>query len=242
MKPLFGLPQAEQITAIATRKQRKAIGEFWIALWVAYVRNKGTTSLPYWAEKVGCPRVFNATLYILAPYIITEVIPQRNWGEVRLNENTLLQRFDQQTLVEYRRDSKYSSYTPKFVVNTEDDLVRVGGAVQRTGLVREGFAQASTTQYYYDTEMLRKYQDGVVRNTVKGMRKVREMFDFPIDEASYDSIAADIVENIAANPQLYTQEGHVSDSRGRSIKRSLKRVANPIGYKDFRALLTIPLN
>ena len=59
-------------------------------------------------------------------------------------------------------------------------------------------------------------------------------------EADYDVIAADIVHQLIEKPQIINIGDNVSDSRGRAIKRALSSVANPIGYKDFRALITIP--
>lgn len=237
---LIDLPNRNQLEEFLTEDQMKIAEKFWKGLWAVYVRNKGTTSSTHWMEMMGDARAFNGLLITIKDYIVSKVLPNKNWAEVCLNEQTLLTYFDVQTLTEYRKDAKYDDYVPTFAEDTTANKVRLCGEVQETGLVREGFALASTTQYYYDVVTLREYIDGVTRNTNKGMTKMREQYKFPMDEASYDNIATDIVRMLAEEPQLFTQEGHISDSRGRSIKKSLRKVGNPIGYKDFRALICIP--
>lgn len=240
MQVLVDLPHKEQLEKFLDREDMKFAKHFWSSLWSNYVRNKGTTSLPYWVEQMGDAKKFNGLLYVLRDWITTVVIPERNWAEAQLNETKLLNLFDEETLVQYRKSNKYSKYVPAFTETYTPTKVRVNGKLEETGLERHGFAKAAMTQYYYDTETLTKYLDGVIANTVKGMRKMREQYDFAVDDASYDIVASEIVTGLSQRPVMFTQEGNVSDSRGRAIKASLAKVANPIGYKDFRALIVIP--
>lgn len=240
MRVLVELPYEDHLEDFLDDDNLGTAKAFWSALWASYIRNKGSTSLPYWAERFGCPKQFNGMLIVLKDWVHTTVIPSRNWGEAKLNENRLLTFFSDAQLTEYRKNNKYSKYLPSFTETWTTDKVRVNGSVRKTGLVREGFAVAAMTQYYYDTAALSKHFDGVVANTIKGMTKMRERYDFPMDEASYDVVAVDIVAHLRDKPTMLSQEGNLCDSRGRAIKRSLSKVANPIGYKDFRALLTIP--
>lgn len=240
MEPLVNIPEQMVLLRFLDEDDMDTVEEFWNALWANYVRNKGTTSLPFWAEKFGNPHVFNGVLFTLKDWITTSVIPARNWGEAQLNEDRLLLDYTSEQLTQYRKDNKYTRYMPAFKEAHASTKVRVDGAIERTGLVRKGFAAAAMTQYYYDTDMLQQHKQGVINNTVKGMTKMRERYDIPCDDASYDQIATEIVESLATKPEIFTQEGNICDSRGRAIKRSLSKVANPIGYKDFRALLTIP--
>lgn len=241
MKPLLGLPELETLRKNIDEDSLSLVRGFWKSLWLNYVRNKGSTSLIYWTEKFECPEDFNKVLIILKEYVTADVIPERNWAQVSLNETTLLNNhFTEAELVEYRKNHKFTTYVPEFKESNAADLVRVNGQVSQTGLIRAGFAAAANTQYYYDSYMLSKHMDQIIKNTNKGMIKMREQHALPMDDASYDQVATKIVEHIANNPELYTQGISYIDSRGRAIKESLKYVANPIGYKDFRALLTIP--
>lgn len=241
MKPLLALPEVDVLKKNMSEEMLPLVHQLWNALWVNYVRNKGSTSLIYWSEKFEDPIIFNKVLIILKDYVTAAVIPERNWAQVSLNETTLLaNHFTEDQLIQYRKTHKYRTYIPKFKESEEDSLVRIKGKVQETGLIREGFAKAANTQYYFDNQALTRHMEAVIRNTNKGMTKMRETHSLPMDDASYDQVSTRIVEHIAKTPELYTQGISYIDSRGRAIKESLKYVTNPIGFKDFRALLTIP--
>ena len=208
-----------------------------------YIKNKGTTSTLYWAERFSNPKVFNQILKIMSDnqWIVVSTIPERHWSEIAINEDKLLEYLSPDELVNVRKQFKFAKYIPCFNIKDRSNLVKQGKSIKQTGLVREGLAKSANTQFYYDTEMLARYADTIITNTNKGMRKCRELMpDMVHDEASYDEIATGIVNNLVKQPFLMTMEGNISDSRGRAIKGALKKVANPIGYKDFRALLTIP--
>jgi hypothetical protein len=48
------------------------------------------------------------------------------------------------------------------------------------------------------------------------------------------------LDKYETNPSWYNLEYNESDTRGRSIFKALKRIGNPVQYKDFRALLVMP--
>jgi hypothetical protein len=238
---MLDLPLVGTLEKNIDEEQLEIVEKLWTGLWAAYTRNKGSTSLIYWTEKIGCSNAMNKVLIILKDYITADVIPERNWAQVSLNEDTLLSIFTQEELIGYRADLKFENYLLRFKTSAKDSLVKHKGKVSKTGLVREGFMKSGHTQYYYDTEMLLRHRDEVIKNTNKGMTKVRQAHkNIVVNEASYDVVAEKIVDHLAENPELFTQGISYIDSRGRAIKESLKYVANPIGYKDFRALLTIP--
>lgn len=240
MELLLLLPELLVLQRNVSEANLLVTERFWCALWANYIRNKGDTSLIYWSEQFDDITEFNKMLLILKAYVTAEVIPERNWAQVRLNETKLLTLFTEAELVAYRKANKMAAYLPTFKETSADNLVRVNGKTTNTGLVRTGFAKAANTQYHYDCYALEANIEAVIRNTNKGMIKMRQMYDLPMDDASYDQIATTIVQHIAETPELYTQGISYIDSRGRAIKESLKCVANPIGYKDFRALLVIP--
>ena len=237
------LPYEDDFVKLYTEHNYNALYYMWQSLWFNYLRNKGTISLTYWAEKFDCPSQFNGALQTLSNlgWVVSHSIPERNWAEAHINEDKLLEYVSPDELSHMRAIRKFTKYLPIFGISERTDLVRVNGRIRQTGLVREGFAFANNTQYYYDNEYLKKYLDPITMNTNKGMRKVREFYpEMGSDSASYDVVATGIMDYIAHNPELYTQGRSFLDSRGRAIKESLSKVFNPIGYKDARALLTIP--
>jgi hypothetical protein len=238
---MLDLPLVGTLEKNLDEEQMAVVEKLWIGLWAVYTRNKGSTSLIYWTERLGCSNAMNKVLVILKDYVIADVIPERNWAQIALNEDMLLSIFTQQELIDYRADLKFDNYLLRFKTSAKDSLVKHKGKVSKTGLVREGFMKSGHTQYYYDTEMLSRHKVEIIKNTNKGMSKIRQTHkNIVVNEASYDVVAAKIVEHLAEEPELFTQGISYIDSRGRAIKESLKYVANPIGYKDFRALLTIP--
>lgn len=209
-----------------------------------YIKNKGSISTIHWITKFSSVKIFNIALKILSDnqWLIVHTIPERHWSEASINEDKLLQYLTPDELVHVRATKKFLQYIPRCTFKTQTNLTRINGKIKYTGLERVGLAWAAQSQFYYDTEMLNRYKDTIILNTNKGMRKCRELMPNMVhDEASYDEISTDIVHSLSNKPILMTMEGNISDSRGRAIKGALSKVANPIGYKDFRALLTIPV-
>ena len=213
-------------------------------LWNNYLGDGvGKSNSTYWYKQFPNRTVFNSVVKFLSvnKWVISDVYPSRNWADIRINEAKLLTFVTSQQLSDTRASKKYSKYKMGLKESTRSDLVRINGQTKQTGIIREGFMASANTQFYYDTAKLSEYLPQVISNTVKGMTKVRERHpDMSSDTASYDSVACEIVTEICKNPAMFSQLGNKSDYRGRAIKDSLSKVANPIGYKDFRALLTIP--
>lgn len=234
------MPERPTIEFNLIQKDIPIAERMWAAVWNAYIRNKGSTSLIYWAEQMEGPNSMNVILIVLKDWLISDVVPERNWAQVQLNEDKLLTLFLEKDLIAHRQELKFKRYVPEFKTSSKADLVRNKGKVSKSGLVREGFMKSGHTQYYFDTTKLSEYKDEVILNVNKGMRKMRESHNVVVDDASYDQVAEGIVNHLSENPELFTQGVSYIDTRGRAIKESLSKVANPIGYKDFRALLTIP--
>lgn len=234
------LPEYAQLGRNLMPKELELINNFWGSLWNNYIKNKGTTSSIFWVEKIGA-LAFNKTLIILKDKITIKTLPDRNWSEVSLNNNWLETYFDSQLLENHRKQYKTKQYLPGFTIAKKYDQVKIGNTTKATGLKRKGFMKSANTQFGYDVNMLNKYKQEIIINVNKGMTKMREQYHLPLDNASYDVVSEDIVNYISNNPQeVYTLGTSKCDSRGRAIKGALKSVANPIGYKDFRALLVIP--
>ena len=213
------------------------------ASWNAYLLNKSSINLTYWARQFSSPKVFNDVLKQLCDnnWLVTHVIKERNWAEANLPEEKLLSYVSSEELELVRSTNKFNKYVPSFMKSEVSDLTKQNGRTKYTGLVRLGLKASSSTQFEYDTIKLKEHVDTITLNVNKGMRKVRGMFKgMPSDAASYDKVAAHIVKSLISNPCTYTMGNNYSDSRGRAIKEGLSKVANPVGYKDFRALLVIP--
>lgn len=239
---MLDLPNYDLLVKNLSQQDLDTAERFWSALWAVYIRNKGNTSLIYWMEQFDHPRSFNALLMISKEYIHTDVIPERNWAQVRLNEDKLLTLFSEEELVDFRKQQKFDEYLPIYKDSVARRLVRVNGKVEKTGLIRKGFQKAAQTQYFYNTVKMKEYKEHIVRNTNKGMTKMRKQYNISVDNASYDNVCEAIIEHMINHQEMYSQGNSFSDSRGRAIKESLGKVANPIGFKDFRSLLTIPEN
>jgi hypothetical protein len=216
--------------------------------WYSYVINKGSINLFYHAEKFGKENIttFNNILELLSDsgWLICNSDRKARYAEVYLSEDKLHSYINPDLLEEIRRAKKFKLYLPKVDLNidsTKVGLVKRLGKVSETGLQRPGFAKSSRTQYYYDTTTLANNYETIIRNVNKGMTKVRAKWtEMSSSIADYDSLSVDVVNHIIAeNPMMDLGESWL-DTRGRAIKGCLSKVANPIGYKDFRALLTIP--
>lgn len=240
---VLDLPSQQEFTNMLDEYNYNAANRMWNSLWSAYLKHKAPINLTYWAEQFTCPKVFNGVLISLCNlgWVESHSIPERNWAEALLVEHKLLNYVSPTELAHIRATKKIVKYLPVFKESKFSNLVKVNKKVKQTGLVREGFMLSGNTQYYFDSIKLKQYQSAVTHNVVKGMEKVRQKYpNMLTDEASYDSISAEIVQLIVDQPDIYTQGTSYLDSRGRAIKESLSKVANPIGFKDFRALLTIP--
>jgi hypothetical protein len=216
----------------------------WNALWSNYLKGKKTINLTYWIEEFPCTARFNGALRSLTNkgWIVTQALPARNWSDAILCGSKLLEFVSVQELVTIRATKKFNKYLPIFDKAIEPNLAKVNGKVVKNGLVREGFVKSSNTQYYFDTAYLSKYEEAIVANVTKGMSKCRKEYpNMTSDEASYDAVAEGVVKHIVGSPEIYTLGKSYLDSRGRAIHEGLSKVCNPIGFKDFRALLTIPI-
>lgn len=229
------------IGAIGTRHALMA-EEMFKAMWYNYLKNKGSISLTYWADKFNNAKVFNMVLIALsdAEWIISHSIPARNWAEAELNEDKLLKFVDVTELERVRAHYKHRKYTLKDEESTKSTLTRLNGKTRNTGLVRQGFMKAGNTRFKYDLEYMSKYRKPIQLNLTKSMDKIAEIWpELRHDKASYDTISIEMMEYYENSTAEYTRGNNINDSRGRAISSCLGRIGNPISCKDFRSLLVI---
>lgn len=212
------------------------------ALWYQYLKDKGTINSTYWSSRFNNPFVFNQVIMSLskAGWLISHAIPARNWAEMHINEDKLLEFVSQQDLEQIRAFNKHRQYLPSMELSTIDNLTRINGKSKSTGLIRTGFMKAGNSQYRYDTQMMQDYSLIIQANLTKSMDKIAQLHpSMRHDRASYDTISIEIFDHLVQSDETYTRGNNYSDSRGRAISSALSKVANPISQKDFRALLII---
>jgi len=213
------------------------------ALWLNYLKDKGATSGTYWYDRFQSPGVFNSVLKSLskAGWLNSDSIPARNWAEIQLNEDKLLQYVSLEELEQVRAHFKFKKYILTNEESTLTNATRINGTIRNTGLTRAGFAAAGNTQFTYDKQRMSEYSDVIQANLTKSMDKLAEMYpELRSDRASYDTISIEILEYLQLSTETYTRGNNYNDSRGRAISSSLGKIANPISSKDFRSLLVMP--
>ena len=212
------------------------------ALWYQYLKDKGTINSTYWSSRFNNPFVFNQVIMSLskAGWLISHAIPARNWAEMHINEDKLLEFVSQQDLEQIRAFNKHRQYLPTHELSTIDNLTRINGKSKSTGLQRTGFMKAGNSQYKYDTQMMQDYSLIIQANLTKSMDKIAQLHpNMRHDRASYDTISIEIFDHLVQSNETYTRGNNYSDSRGRAISSALSKVANPISCKDMRSLLII---
>jgi hypothetical protein len=234
----------EQIVELVGSKYREEMDALFQSLWINYVKNKGKLSIPAWMDRFKYQEIFNAfTMHLSrSGWITTVVIPARNWGELYLNEEKLLQFVTIDELIKVRERYKFQHY--KLNMNPEitgSDLTKIGNRKRFTGIKRPGFAHAANSKFKYDIPMLERYKDVIELNLTKSMDKLHLKYESFHDNVDYSSVSKNILEYHTYNSDAeFTTGKNINDSRGRAISDSLRKVFNPISNKDARALLITP--
>lgn len=217
------------------------IKAFWKAIWLNYLRGDDTNGL-HWYDKLG-HEVYNDLVRRLCKHgwTTSHSLTGRKWASIELNTDKLLEFVTVDELQKIREQFQYQKYLLECKESRASEIVRQNGKTKRTGLVRTGFRDAGNTQFGYDMYKLKEYEDAVKLNLTKSMDKIRE--DYPemkSHSASYDNVSVGIFDWHYDNKyETFTTGDSISDSRGRAISQALKKVANPISSKDFRAALVI---
>lgn len=222
-------------------KQEKLIKQFWKAIWYNYLNNNDTNGLR-WYEELGI-KLYNDLVRRLSHHgwVTSNSLSGRKWASVELNTDKLFEFVTEDELEAVKAEYKYEMYLLGFNASTVSNLVRQNGETKVTGLERKGFMAAGETMFGYDMKMLAKYEDAVIKNLNKSMDKIRQYYpEMKSTASSYDEISTGIYEWHKRNElEVFTTGENINDSRGRAISSALKKVANPIGNKDFRAALVI---
>ena len=209
------------------------------ALDNAYV-NKSAISVPFWADGLGVEYI---ELFSFVCADILDIDIRNKYASLTINNRKALVHLGGiAKAIEYRRNAKLAKYMPRLVEEVQPaNLTKVHSGVRDTGLVRNGFAKSANVQYRYDIAMLEKYYDAILANTIKSMTKIAKKYNRVLEDSSgYAEISELVLETIIADPYAtFNLEANINDSRGRAIYTGLKRVFNPVGYKDARALINL---
>lgn len=237
------LPSYESFLDVLGPEMTKLAAKLFQALWYNYLKDKGSISGTYWYDKFQSPSTFNTIIKSLsdAGWLVSHSIPARNWAELQLNEDKLLQYVSIDELEQVRAHNKFKKYMLKHEDSTLTVATRLNGKVCNTGLTRAGFAAAGNTQFTYDKHYMAEYSTVIQQNLTKSMDKIAEIYpELRHDRASYDTISIEVLDYLLQSNETFTRGNNYNDSRGRAISSSLGKIANPISVKDMRALLVMP--
>ena len=232
------------------------INKMFEAMWYAYL-NRGSrklpngqmsnsVSLPYWAKRINNPKAMNQALMLLSKgeWITVLTKPNNNWSEAWLNESKLLKYMPKSQLDGVRKHNKFSKYKLTFH-NLDQDFgankMRVNGKVCTVDYACNGFAKAGKVPFKYDTQAIEAHFDTVLAEVNKGIEKM--IIEYPTiidDHANYKEIGHEVVESLMYEDLTYNSGPRASDPRHRNNAGYLNKIANPVGFKVMRGLLTIP--
>ncbi len=240
------MPSIEKIRQIYGKKIYSKIENMFESAFHQYLLSgtTGTISLPYWAKKINNPTAMNIALKLLSQHgwITSVSLPDNNWSEMYINESKLLEYLTQEELASVRRYYKFSKYLLKQEDTAEkNNIVRLNGKKQETGLVREGFRKTGNTTFQFDIDTMETYQEEIIALVNKGIDKMAIKYPSINDDlANYGSVGEEIIEHYIWNNGKYSAGQNTIDSRGRNISGMLNKIGNPIGFKIMRSLLIIP--
>jgi hypothetical protein len=148
---------------------------------------------------------------------------------------------------------KFRLYSKLDQALMREDLVQYDGTKTKVGkkridvsLRRKGFDYVAKNSFQLDVDKLKEYQRPIRQNIVKSLAKSIEegkiKDSFFADPANYRRLANLCIANYLDKDASYNLEENLGENRGRANFKALKRIGNPVQYKDFRALLKVPAN
>ena len=201
----------------------------------------GTNSLglPYWAKQ--SPQLVRRFTYVMLTNKMGTTKVKRKWSEFIFDMSLL----NQEDILAYRTLRKLSKYTSRLDTKEyPNDLVKSNGTIKKTGLRRLGFAIAAKRRYKFDTAYITKYREliksNLIKSITKGIESGKIKDKFLEDKANYSEVTDYVIDYyLLDNEREYNNEYNISDSRGRAILQSAKRLGNIISSKDFRAIMRV---
>jgi len=245
----LSMPNIHDMKGVYGDEVYKQVQAMFSAMWNAYLaKGKDTpVSLPYWAKRIKHPKAMNQALKILsdADWITVSTRPNNNWSEAYLNESKLLEYVSKNQLDHVRMYNKFNKYKLEYH-NLDQDFgankMKINGKVHTVNHTCSGFAKTAKVPFQYDTKAISKSFDTVLFEVNKGIEKMIK--DYPQiveDHANYREIGTEVVESLIYDNGTYNAGPRTSDPRHRNNSGYLNKIANPVGFKVMRGLLTIPI-
>ena len=243
------MPRINDMEGVYGTEVYKQIEGMFSAMWHAYLSKGPATpvSLPYWAKRINHPVAMNQALKLLsnAGWITVSTRPNNNWSEAFINESKLVQYVSKDKLDRVRMFNKFKKYKLEFH-NLDQDFgankQKVNGKVYTVPKSCNGFAKAGQVPFQYDVVAMENNYAVVLNEVTKGIENMIEKYPSIIDDhANYREIATDVVESLIAENGTYNSGPRTSDPRHRNNAGYLNKIANPVGFKVMRGLLTIPV-
>ena len=254
--PVIKNKDGQTLAEIYGMETYSQIEKMFEAMWYAYL-NKGSRkqpngqmtnsiSLPYWAKRINNPKAMNQALMALSrsEWITVLTKPNNNWSEAWLNEAKLLQHISKTDLDHVRKYNKFSKYKLTHHDLDQDfgaNKMKVNGKLYTVDYACNGFAKAGKVPFKFDTKSLSKHFDTVLTEVNKGIEKM--IIEYPTiidDHSNYKEIGLEVLQSLMYEDGTYNSGPRTSDPRHRNNAGYLNKIANPIGFKVMRGLLTIP--
>ena len=243
------MPRINDMEGVYGTEVYKQIELMFTAMWQAYLAKGANTpvSLPYWAKRIQHPTAMNQALKLLSDndWITVSTRPNNNWSEAYINESKLLTYVTKSHLDHIRMHNKYNKYKLTFHELDQDfgaNKQKINGKVYTVDKSCIGFAKAGQVPFQYDVVAMENNYAVVLNEVTKGIENMIEKYPSIIDDhANYREIATDVVESLIAENGTYNSGPRTSDPRHRNNAGYLNKIANPVGFKVMRGLLTIPV-
>ena len=242
------MPNIHDMVGVYGSAVYKQIESMFKAMWDAYLTKGPDTpvSLPYWAKRIKHPKAMNQALKLLSDHnwIRVSTRPNNNWSEAYLNESKLLTYVSKQQLDQVRMYHIFSKYKLEFHKLDQDfgaNKMKINGQIHEVDYICNGFAKAGKVPFQFDTNMIVANFQTVLTNVNKGIETmIVEHPEIIKDHANYREIGTAVVESLIYEEGTYNAGPRTSDPRHRNNAGYLNKVANPVGFKVMRGLLTIP--
>lgn len=242
------MPCIQDMKSVYGTEVYRQIENMFTAMWHAYLTSGKDTavSLPYWAKRIKHPVAMNQALKLLSDHcwITVSTRPNNNWSEAYLNEAKLLTYVSKQQLDQVRSYNKFLKYKLELHDLNQDfgaTKMKINGQTYNVDYACNGFAKAGKVPFQFDTNMIVANFQTVLTNVNKGIETmIVEHPEILDDHANYREIGTAIVESLIYEEGTYNAGPRTSDPRHRNNAGYLNKVANPVGFKVMRSLLTIP--
>lgn len=245
----LSMPNINDMEGVYGTEVYRQIQSMFRAMWNAYLAKGPNTpvSLPYWAKRIKHPKAMNQALKILSDngWITVSTRPNNNWSEAYLLESKLIEYVTKDQLDHVRMYKKFNKYKLEYHNLNQDfgaNKMKINGKIHTVEHTCKGFAKTAKVPFQYDTKAMSKNLDTVLFEINKGILNMIKKYPNIIeDHANYREISTEIVESLMYDNSVYNAGPRTSDSRHRNNSGYLNKVANPVGFKVMRGLLTLPV-